>query len=215
MKTVASLLIAVLFVSCARNGQETPSAAGTDPGPPPVWRTQGRDIPDALTDFLRANSDYRLLRAEDLQGNGDLTEGFQTHGPFEMGDANGDKYPDIAAVLVKGVTPRLYIVVLLTQPTANYSVQPIWVIRDAAERIGGVRVRPGEIQPLYCSGCDSNPVLRWVGAGFEGNVLRHGALACLSKGTKIYRKPASDSDLVLTLEKTAYMAALAKVWRQI
>jgi hypothetical protein len=199
MLRVCLVLTVGLAVVAPGSAQQTRST----PGPSPrIWRTQRKDVPDAVLDFLRHNTGYRLVEAQDFKPDTDLMDGFLHFGPLDFGDANVDDHLDIAVALVKDNAPKSYSVVVLLSKPDSLAVEAIWVIRDSAEPIVGVRAGLGFVSPGLCYACDANPVLRWVNGRFEANTYRFGDLACISAGTKIYQHPQAGETPVATAEKT-------------
>jgi len=155
----------------------------------------GETKPAVLAKFLERNSGYRLLTLDDT---GDFKEAFESKAfqfsPLVIADANGDKKPDLVAVLVKRGAVKLYSVVSFHGTNRGFRSEPIWIVQDSTQVILGVDVSPLAITPITCYECDANAVYGWTGRDYD--FFQKGDSICLRPGAEIFAKPDWKSTIV-------------------
>jgi hypothetical protein len=153
-------------------------------------------VPGVLVKFLERHGAYRLLTLDDV--GDDFKEAFESKAfqftPLVMADANGDRRPDLVAVLVKPAAQKLYSVVVFHGIGRGFRSEPIWIIQDATEVILGVDVSRLAITPLTCYECDANAVYQWTGRDYE--FFLKGDAIMLKPGAEIFAKPDWKSTVV-------------------
>lgn len=109
-------------------------------------------------------------------------------------DTNKDGYLDFIVVLVNNA--KFSVVVFNGLENEQYS-KPYWLIQNDSEVIFGVEVNESEfIMPMYCTGCDSNPVFHWEGDDYDLYGHIKGESVCVAESTQAYTQPDTSSDSV-------------------
>jgi len=197
--------MAFLLAACGQEDTSSPAQITAETGKEDLIRA-----PEALIQFLKKKSSYRLLAAADVRAHpefafeaGDkhaatsaaylqnyLTKEFR---PFELADTNRDGLKDIVAVLVED---RKFNVLVFQGKTQGFTEEPVWILRDEKMSLAGVRVaESGAIFPLYCLGC-SNSGFVWTGDGYESDASAIKDEVCLIEKARLYSEASSASKVV-------------------
>lgn len=143
--------------------------------------------PPLLQQALKAEPGVRLLvPATDLP---DYTEfELQKFGywpPWLVRDLDGDKRPDIVAVVVKPSPAGTEYGVIAVHAQSPQDVQ--WVVPLDTERINGVTQGPAPdtIVPLFCVQCDANLWFRWSGEEYETTLYAPGERVDVGSETQV------------------------------
>ena len=132
--------------------------------------------PPLLQQALKAEPGVRLLvPATDLPDYTELElQKFGYWPPWLVRDLDGDKRPDIVAVVVKPSPSGTEYGVIAVHAQAPQDVQ--WVVPLDTERINGVAQGPAPdtIVPLFCVQCDANLWFRWSGEEYETTLYAPG-----------------------------------------
>ncbi|BEV08935.1 hypothetical protein [Methylophilus sp. DW102] len=164
--------------------------------------------------FLRENPEYHVSTLKDISDHPDIfrwclhsqqEQKFQQKfkeeffRPMVSADTNQDGYLDFIVVLVSNA--KFSVVVFNGLENEQHS-KPYWLIQNDPEIIFGVEVNESEfIMPMYCTGCDSNPVFHWEGDDYDlyGHIKDESV--CLAEHTQAYIKPDPSSDIVWSAER--------------
>lgn len=159
--------------------------------------------------FLREHPEYHVSTLQDISEHPDIfrwclhnqqeqksQQKFKEElfRPIVTVDANQDGYLDFIVVLVNNA--KFSVVVFNGLGNGQHS-KPYWLIQNDQEIIFGVEVSESEfIMPMYCTGCDSNPVFHWEIDDYDLYGHIKGESVCLAEHTQAYMQPNSSSDIV-------------------
>jgi len=124
--------------------------------------------PTVVEKFLEENPSFRLLQIADVR---DLIEpvGEEQFSPFVQSELTGDRFEDVAAVVVQRGSHLRYGVVAFNGSRSGYG-HPQWIMQPQPKRIVGVYLKNRRrIDIALCLACDSNSFVRWDGAEYAEN----------------------------------------------
>jgi hypothetical protein len=161
--------------------------------------------PSLLLQALKGEPGIRLLvPATDLP---DYTEfELQKFGywpPWLVRELDGDKRPDVVAVVVKPSSSGTEYGVIAVHAASQ---DAHWVVPLDRERINGVAQGPAPdtIVPLFCVQCDANLWFRWSGEEYETTLYAPGERVDVGSETQadlpLYSSPKVASKPVTTVE---------------